>query len=35
MRYDICGEPIVLIDVSDILRLDLPFCPSIKTTKTL
>jgi hypothetical protein len=34
MRYDICGEPIVLIDIADILRLDVEICQDFKTTKT-
>ena len=34
MRYDICGDPIVLIDISDILRLDVETCQDAKTTKT-
>ena len=34
MRYDICGEPIILIDISDLMRVDVPLCWTAKTTKT-
>ena len=34
MRTNICGEPILWIDLDEILRLDVPLCRPVKTTKT-
>ena len=34
MRYNICGEPIFVIDLDEILRVDVPLCRPAKTTNT-
>ena len=34
MRYNMCGEPILVIELTELLWVELPDCLSTKTTKT-